>query len=244
MKYEYPSDGTGKIMVHQGLNRVRVFCGILNWAMLLMLCLFFTYCVTHDVKVVVGESMQPTINSSWDNDTQYDLVILNKASNISRGDIIIVDFSDYGSNDLLIIKRVIAVAGDTINIQWDDESQNVVINLKKAGSDETEILAEDYIKQENYPLSLEVNSYCASSFQAKSDNYGGWINSESYTNLDGSITIPDGYFFALGDNRELSLDCSEVGPLSVNTIVGVVDTIVPNGTFLNNILRNVFGIRL
>ena len=247
MKYDYPEDGTGKIMVHQGLNRVRILRDILNFSLLIMLSVILIYCVTHDAKVVRGESMQPTINSSWDNDTQYDIVILNKTTSIDRGDIIIVDFSDYSVTTSLIIKRVIATAGDTINITWDGENQKLIVTLKKAGSEETEVLVENYIKKDaNDPTKDDSQAYeCASSFQLKDTGNGKYWNPESYTqNEDGSITIKEGYFFALGDNRGESYDCSELGPMLVSNVVGVVDTIVPNGTFLNYFLRTFFGLRL
>ncbi len=252
MKYEYPEDGTGKIMVHQGFYKLKIFRDILNFALLTLLCVVLIYLITHDAKAVSGESMQPTINSEFseENQTQYDIVLVNKTQKISRGDIIIINASQYNllSGGDLIIKRVIAIEGDTINIGWDDAQQKLIVSLKKAGSDETEILVENYIKKDiNDPTKDDPEARgCSTTFENKdSTSSTGWWSSESYIlNGDGSITIPEGYFFALGDNRGHSADSSELGPIPVNKIIGVVDTLVPNGSFLNNFLRVIFGIRL
>ena len=237
-----PDKLVGTIMVDKPLERISIFRGILSIFLVVLLFFIFSYCVHHDAVIVTGSSMQPTINSDSDNRTTYDIVFVNKVADFKRGDIVIVDFEDYSSKYPRIIKRVIATEGDTVNIKWDEENQKLLVYLKKAGENEFSLLEESYIKKDpNYPSKDDPGAIaCATSFASKS----GWEIDPQYINADGSVTIPKGYFFFLGDNRGESWDGSEVGPLSTNRILGVVDTIVPNGTLLNTILKEVFGLKL
>lgn len=251
MKYQYPSSssGSGTIMVNEKLERNNAFSLLLFCATALLCLSIFIFCLTHSPKLILGESMQPTINASFDNKDHYDIVLVNNTKNIHRGDIIIYDYTSYDTRVGLIIKRVVAVSGDTINIKWDSENQKLEFYLKKPGETEFSLIQEDYIKKDpndNTKDSADA-SYCASSFQAK--NYS--LNSKRWhqegisydLHEDGSITIKEGYFFALGDNRGLSTDGSEHGPFDCKDIVGVVDVIMPDGTFLNNVMRTVFGVK-
>ena len=62
---------------------------------------------------VTGTSMEPLMSNG-------DIVLCNKFSNVERGDIVAVYY-----NKKLLLKRVIAVAGDTIEI---DETGQVILN--------------------------------------------------------------------------------------------------------------------
>lgn len=61
---------------------------------------------------VEGASMEPTINNNTD--TYNDVVYLQKTNAVSRGDIVVIDAKNYGEPEKSYIKRVVAVAGDTI----------------------------------------------------------------------------------------------------------------------------------
>ena len=66
-----------------------------------------------DVEVI-GPSMQPTINEQWSASEPYkrDTAYIKKGSTYDRGDIIVLETSE----DLYIIKRLIAKEGDRVNI--------------------------------------------------------------------------------------------------------------------------------
>ena len=237
-----PDKLIGTIMVDKPLERISIFRGILSIFLVVLLFFIFSYCLHHDAVIVTGPSMQPTINVDADNKTTYDIVFVNKTTNFKRGDIVIIDFEDYSSVNPTIIKRVIATEGDTVNIKWDEQNQKLLVYLKKAGEDEFRLLEENYIKKDpNDPSKDDPEAIdCATSFASKNN----WEVDAQYINEDGSVTIPKGYFFFLGDNRGESWDGSEVGPLSSDRVLGVVDSIVPNGTLLNTILKEVFGLKL
>lgn len=67
---------------------------------------------------VDGPSMLPTMNSG-------DYLLLSSAtSNYKRGDVVVID----RYTDIPMIKRIIAVGGDTVNIIETDEGNQVLVN--------------------------------------------------------------------------------------------------------------------
>lgn len=78
---------------------------LLALALVLFLLLFFVRTIRVD-----GRSMQPTL---WDNNQ---LLVQSIAYTPARGDIVVVDgFTSYGSR---LVKRVIGVGGDTVDIDF------------------------------------------------------------------------------------------------------------------------------
>lgn len=68
---------------------------------------------------VIGQSMYPTlVGAETEGDGNGDVVVINKLKTPQRGDIIIIsDPENDGDADKWIIKRLIAVEGDTIEIK-------------------------------------------------------------------------------------------------------------------------------
>ena len=79
---------------------------------------------------IEGSSMERTFTSG-------ETVIVNKTTNIKRGDVVIIDRGNY-----LVIKRVIALEGDTIRIQ------DGKVYLSIEGEQEVE-LVESYLNEPN-----------------------------------------------------------------------------------------------
>lgn len=82
------------------------------------------------VANVVGSSMEPTLQNS------DKIIITNITSNYELGDIVVIHRQD----DVSIIKRVIGVEGDTVDIDF--ETGEVTIN--------GQVLTEDYIAEPTY----------------------------------------------------------------------------------------------
>lgn len=120
---------------------------------------------------VDGFSMTPTLQNG-----EYILInrLAYKTGQPARGDIIV--FSLPADNGQDLIKRVIGLPGETVNIS----NGSVTINGVK--------LQETYIAQD--PL-----------------YYGEW-------------TVPDGYLFVLGDNRNDSRDSHQWGLLPLENVIG------------------------
>ncbi len=128
---------------------------------------------------VSGPSMQPTLYTG-------DVLIANRYKAVTRGSIVVIEKEKPNSNDWLI-KRVIAVEGDTVKIT----DGYVYLNGEK--------LEEKYILSEG---KTEVESD------------GEFI-----------VTVAEGEYFYLGDNRENSSDSrlKGFGTCSKNQIVGVIE---------------------
>ena len=160
-------------------------------SVLFVLYMVFTFVVP--IAQVSGESMEPTLYSG-DN-----ILTWSMGYKPSNGDLVIIDAKtaallDESGNvtendglDCRIVKRIIAMGGDTVDIDF--EKGEVKVN--------DTLLNEDYISEATTR------------------------DSEAFTY---PLTVPEGYAFVLGDNRNVSKDSRhpEVGLIPVDEIVGKV----------------------
>ena len=152
---------------------------------------------------VEGSSMKPTINASAQDSKQaYDHVYVNTYQKGTYNDIIVIEHTGRGGDVKKVIKRLIAMGGDTVKIDNSDSSR-------------TRVYVNDVLLDEDY-LDLTRNS-----------TFRGFSSGQT------TLTVPEGYIFYMGDNRNGSDDCrayyyTEV-PFceKVSNIVGRVDYIVP-----------------
>jgi len=202
---------------------------------------------------VRGPSMMPTLNLDYNAsnpEQNQDIVYLNSYNKGKAGDII-VDNYVISVEVQYVIKRIIATEGDTLRIVVPDnpnQPTEVYLNGK--------ILKENYIKEAHF-----------SGFSFLTDSQK--VNEENFPDLkpignskDGTITIPKGYVFYMGDNRNNSSDCRGTGPRKSNKIVGKVDYIIRYGqdkdltendlfwsgvnaifNYLGESIKNFFGIK-
>lgn len=171
----------------------------------------FTFCLTE--CEVTGSSMQPTLNKL--SAEKHDTVYLNKFNkSYAYGDIVVIE-----SDDEAIIKRVIGLGGDVIDIVETHIDSGIIYKLERNG----EIIDEDYIlistdvtigtdKKNGMYKTLEhfqdLKKTCPEQFDA-----------------DGKLVVGDGKIFVLGDNRAVSSDSSSHGVFEMSQVTGKVEKI-------------------
>lgn len=154
-----------------------VFCLIIAFAVVRV---FFA--VNYFSVYVIGPSMEGTLNGAENKDRAGgDYVYAMRSSSPDRGDIVIIKID----GDEPIIKRVIALGGDTVEL--------VSGVLYRNGVE----VSEPYVDPKN--------------------------NTPSDNNFE-LTTVPEGYMFFLGDNRDVSVDSrsGKYGMLPVDKTMGVV----------------------
>ncbi len=142
---------------------------------------------------VAGSAMEPTLNAG-----QRVTVRLTKAGTYepARGDIVVFRAPDSwgaGGPDATLIKRVVAVGGDTVACC--DPSGRIDLNGTP--------LDEPYVA-ENSPLEMPSVADCGS------------------RRFDPVKVAPE-QLFLVGDNRLVSVDSRCHGPVPVAAVIGVID---------------------
>ena len=162
---------------------------------------FFSICffTTH----VEGESMLPTYNTSQG---IQDRILASKISDYERGDVVIIRTSevDTQGKEKHIIKRIIGLGGDSVDIKMNGEYLEVYVNGLK-------------IDEPQYPEPI-----CYSMIPNVCINFEGLKSVWEGEKNENGIVIPEGQIFVLGDNRDNSLDSSVRGPYLETSVVAKV----------------------
>ena len=161
---------------------------------------------------IVGISMQPTYNKSlpeglttaeYEKSEIKDKAYVYRYGEAEIGDVVMIEIKEDGKEKLLI-KRLVAKGGDTVDIKEDNGTYYLFVNGKKV--------------EEKYVKDYSLMNVCYTNFL-------------SYKNLKGiaadePITLAKNELFVLGDNRGMSNDSSSFGPVKKSSIKGVVAFVV------------------
>lgn len=185
--------------------------------------------------VVHQDSMYPMLN--YEVGKAEDSVYVNRYGKINVGNVIVTNYEINGKvQPNVVIKRVIAMAGDTfavVKTSLPGEPDTYGIILQRKGESEPKLLNEPYLaegtimvkKQEEFEKTLYAST--ANSLQRRMLTWGeGGVSVKA-------LLVPDKYIFFLGDNRDgigpsglNSSDCMNLGFQKTSLIRGRVDAIV------------------
>ncbi|UAA40814.1 signal peptidase I [Paraneptunicella aestuarii] len=176
-----------------------------------------------DWNTVPTGSMKPTIiegDRIWINKLAYDVRIpfthtsLMKLADPQRGDVIIFDSE---VSDIRLVKRVVGVPGDVIAL----DNNVLYINGEKL---DYETADANNVYQDRKENLAGVEHFI------RVHNRGSQLSSFS------PVTVPEGHYLAMGDNRDNSSDSRVIGFVPRKEIIGKTETVVMSLNYDNNYL--------
>jgi signal peptidase I len=152
---------------------------------------------------VSGHSMDPTLA-----DKQY--LLSFKTSQINRFDIVTAKEIDESGETKAIVKRVIGLPGDRISYA------NDVLTIN--GKVYAEPYLDNYQKKFKADKLQETYSFKAD-YQARAQAAPAFTFDKTWQ-ANFTVTVPEGCYYLLGDNRIISSDSREVGCFKASDITG------------------------
>ncbi|WP_313509965.1 signal peptidase I [Enterococcus sp.] len=146
---------------------------------------------------VSGHSMDPTL-------ADKQRLIATKLTSYDRQDIVICVEPD--DTDKIAVKRLVGLPGDTVEMKDDVLTINGDVYEEPYLDDFKEMFADDQL-QEEYSYREMFQEIAASATQFTEDF---------------SITVPDGSYFVMGDNRLISRDSRSFGVVTDDQMEGKV----------------------
>lgn len=153
---------------------------------------------------VDGHSMDPTLADG-------ERLFVVKVAKVDRFDIVVAE-ENTGGTEKKVVKRVIGMPGDTITY----ENDILYINGKQTEEpylDRYKSLFNKDKLQSTYTYNKLFQQLASVSPSFTADRSG----SAKFT-----VTVPEGQYYLLGDDRIVSKDSREVGTFSADSIVGEV----------------------
>lgn len=128
--------------------------------------------------------------------------------NLKRGDTAVFMTPNPNEQGLYLVKRIIGVPGDRIHLH------NGVVYLNGVAQNERywTIRADDHLYfRDEFPLGAEEASVMLAP---------GWYETLRSSIQNGDVVVPPGHYFAMGDNRDNSLDSRYWGFVPQENIIG------------------------
>lgn len=153
---------------------------------------------------VDGHSMDPTL-------TDRERLIVIKTAHLDRFDVVVADETDNGVKKQ-VVKRIIGIPGDTITYD------NDVLTIN--GEEIKEDYLTDYLERYQADKLQETYSYNPY-FQNLAKNSKAFTQ-DATGNTQFTVTVPEGHYYLLGDDRLVSKDSRAVGTFATEQLVGEV----------------------
>lgn len=172
--------------------------------MFLSAVLFILPAMTQYARSNLVESFRAPSGSMEPSVMRGDIFFANKLYNcpqcptaLARGDIGIFVYPN--NRTLYYVKRIIALAGDTVEIK----QRHIFVNGQPLSDDESEGLQDNVIVTEK---------------QGEAEYQVQWSASDNTAMAE--LTVPSGQVFVLGDNRSASNDSRKFGTVPMRDVVG------------------------
>lgn len=182
---------------------IETFCMALLWVVLIFtfICRFVT---------VKGPSMENTFHDG-------DRLIISKLFYTPKsGDVVVIQDPNEKSFSGPIIKRVIATAGETVDIN--NETWEIMVTHLNG---ETEVLEEEYANKIYVDYDGDGTAETLR-IMTDDDAISDFYYPNSVKAADFPHVVSEGCVFVLGDNRTNSLDSRYVGDIDQRKILGKV----------------------
>lgn len=181
--------------------------------------------VVEPFKIPSG-SMMPTLQAG-------DFILVNKfkyglrvpivntvffpVSQPQRGDVVVFHYPNNPSIDF--IKRIVGLPGDKIRYQ----DKRLIINdklvaIENLGTYDYQLTADHWIRAQRYQENLGVKQHLMLIHPVTNNYDFGTLGSLLQANEE--IIVPEGQYFAMGDNRDNSSDSRVWGFLPAQNLVG------------------------
>ena len=187
---------------------------VISRIQVLVAAAIIAFCVNHFIianSEVPTSSMETTIMAG---DRVIGSRLSYKFGAPQRGDIAIFIYPDDEAKGIktYYVKRIIGMPGDTITYQND----KLTVNGKE--------VKEEYLKEFHAAFAKDKlqKEYAYSDYfqQLAKESKAFTVNADKNTTF--SVTVPEGKYFLLGDNRIVSKDSREVGYFDKSALVGEV----------------------
>ncbi|MGQ7657911.1 signal peptidase I [Streptococcus suis] len=172
---------------------------------LFMIALFASRYFLWDPVSVDGHSMDPTLQ-------HQEKLVMFKTTSIDRFDIVVASETDSDGKEKLIVKRVVGMPGDTIRYE------NDVLYINDQEVDEPYL--DEYLAAFQKDKLQEEYAY-NKQFQAVAQAAQAFTQ-DANRSINFSVTVPEGQYYLLGDDRLVSLDSRSVGTFARDKIKGEV----------------------
>ena len=178
------------------------------------------------VRIFVATPVTVKMTSMYPTLEEGEAIWINKLAKAERGEIVVyynqdvpmknlymfftgLSF-DYSKGDVyLLVKRVVAVAGDKV---WITSSYSgYTLHVKDADGNEIDVVT-------GYTKDGQPVDYIEEKFESHLCQY---LLGNGHISENRALEIEEGFIFAVGDNRTNSADSRNTGPIPLKQVVGI-----------------------